>query len=113
MLWRWTAVLRSNREFTKLWIGQAISSFGSAVTTVAMPLTAVVLLHASPLQMGVFCALAVVPHLLFGLPAGVGTALGLRPTLVLSGAGMLLGFLWAARSPLRSLTHVPGAEPAT
>lgn len=43
----------------------------------------------------------------------LGTALRLRPTLILSGAGMLLGFLWAARSPLRSLTHVPGAEPAT
>ncbi|MBE1612053.1 MFS transporter [Actinopolymorpha pittospori] len=94
MLWRWTEVLRSNREFAKLWTGQASSSFGSAVTTVAMPLTAVVVLHASPLQMGVLSALTVVPHLLFGLPAGVWVdRFRRRPILIVAdlGRALLLG----------------------
>lgn len=37
----------------------------------------------------------------------LGTAAGLRPTLVISSLGMLLGFTWAARSPLRSLRDRP------
>jgi MFS family permease len=60
-----------HREFSKLWAGQAISTAGSAVTTVAMPLAAVVVLHASPVQMGMLAALTTLPHLLFGLVAGV------------------------------------------
>ena len=65
-------VLRRHPEFFKLWSGQAISSFGSAITTVALPLAAVVVLHASPVQMGVLLASTTLPHLLFGLVAGVG-----------------------------------------
>jgi MFS family permease len=37
----------------------------------------------------------------------LGTALGLRTTLVLGSVGMLLAAIWAARSPLRSLRRVP------
>jgi hypothetical protein len=33
--------------------------------------------------------------------------LGLRATLMVSSLGMLAGFLWAARSPLRSLRRLP------
>ena len=71
MPWRGWVVLRQHPEFFKLWSGQAISSFGSAITTVALPLTAVVVLHASPVQMGVLLASTTLPHLLFGLVAGV------------------------------------------
>jgi MFS family permease len=66
-----TEFLRAHPEFFKLWSGQAVSTVGSRITTVAMPLAAVVMLHASPLQMGVLSALAVLPHLLFGLMVGV------------------------------------------
>jgi hypothetical protein len=44
--------LWSHIEFLKLWIGQTISGFGSAITTLALPLTAVVILHATAEQMG-------------------------------------------------------------
>jgi MFS family permease len=64
-------ILRRQPEYAKLWSGQAISAVGSRITTVAMPLTAVVVLHASAAQMGVLAALTMLPHLLFGLPAGV------------------------------------------
>ena len=37
----------------------------------ALPLTAAVLLHATPTQMGVLTAMEVVPFVLFSLPAGV------------------------------------------
>ena len=57
--------------FFWLWLGQAVSAFGSRITTVAMPLLAVGLLGASPAEMGVLAALGVLPHLLFGLLAGV------------------------------------------
>ncbi len=60
-----------HREFLKLWIGQAVSSSGSAITRVAMPLVAVVTLGASPVEMGLLSALTVVPNLVLGLPAGV------------------------------------------
>jgi len=58
-------------EFRKLWIGQLVSASGSAITTVALPLVAVVTLHASAVQMGLLAALTIAPHLVFGLPAGV------------------------------------------
>jgi MFS family permease len=58
-------------EFRKLWIGQLVSASGSAVTTVALPLVAVVTLQASAVQMGALSAVSVAPHLVFGLLAGV------------------------------------------
>ena len=58
-------------EFRKLWLGQLVSASGSAITTVALPLVAVVTLQASPVQMGALAALTIAPHLVFGLLAGV------------------------------------------
>src|SRR5271163_4461421 len=43
---------RLDPDFRKLWIGQAISQIGSNITSVGLPLTAVLVLKASPLQMG-------------------------------------------------------------
>jgi hypothetical protein len=38
--------------FRRLWFGQTVSAFGSQVTTLALPLTAVLVLHASTFQVG-------------------------------------------------------------
>src|ERR1039458_3959422 len=38
-------------DFLKLWAGQAVSQIGSWITLVGLPLTAALLLKASPLQM--------------------------------------------------------------
>ncbi len=54
-----------------LWGGQAISELGSAVTTVALPLTAVVLLSASTFQVGLLSAASTICFLLVALPAGL------------------------------------------
>ncbi len=64
-------VLRRHRELLKLWSGQTISSFSSAITTLALPLTAARELKAAPVQMGILGAVGYLPHLALGLPAGV------------------------------------------
>jgi MFS family permease len=45
--------------------------FGAQVTMLAIPLTAAVLLHATPTQMGFLTAMELAPFVLFSLPAGV------------------------------------------
>src|SRR5947208_3177775 len=48
-----------------------ITSFGAQITNLALPLTAALLLHASPMQMGILIALETLPFALFSLHAGV------------------------------------------
>src|ERR1700752_5294907 len=63
-LWRSPASLR-------LWTSLTIPSFGAQIPNLALPLTAALLLHATPLQMGVLVALETLPFALFSLHAGV------------------------------------------
>lgn len=58
-------------DFRRLWLGYSVSSLGSEITVLALPVTAAVLLGASALQMGVLTAAATVPNLAIGLLAGV------------------------------------------
>ncbi|WP_431900249.1 MFS transporter [Nonomuraea sp. bgisy101] len=62
--------LRRQRDYRLLWSARTISITGSEVSRLAVPLTAVTLLAATPAQMGVLTAMASVPVLLFGLHAG-------------------------------------------
>lgn len=64
------AVWRDAR-FARLWAGAVVSSVGSQVTTLALPLTAVQLLAATPAQMGILGASDTAAFLVFGLAAGV------------------------------------------
>ncbi len=57
--------------YRRLWTSILISSFGGQVTLLALPLSAAVLLHASPTQMGLLTAMEIAPFILFSLPAGV------------------------------------------
>jgi hypothetical protein len=63
-LWR-------HRDFMLLWTGQSVSELGSAVTVLALPLIAVVLLGASTFEVGLLAAATTVPFLLIALPAGL------------------------------------------
>ena len=58
-------------DFRRMWLSLTITSFGAQVTNLALPLTAAILLHATPLQMGVLVALETLPFALFSLQAGV------------------------------------------
>jgi MFS family permease len=57
--------------YRRLWTSILISSFGGQVTLLALPLSAAVLLHASPTQMGALTAAEIIPFALFSLPTGV------------------------------------------
>ena len=59
------------RAFEALWIGQTVSALGTQVSLVALPLIAVLVLHAGPLELGVLAALETLPYLVLSLPAGV------------------------------------------
>jgi len=65
-----TDLLR-DRTYRRLWTSILISSFGGQVTLLAIPLTAAVLMHAGPTQMGLLTAMEIVPFVLFSLPTGV------------------------------------------
>jgi transmembrane secretion effector len=60
-----------NLDFRRLWIANTVSSLGTQVTALALPLTAISALSASAGQMGILTACATLPYLLVGLPAGV------------------------------------------
>ncbi len=57
--------------YRRLWSSILISSFGGQVTMLALPLTAAVLLHATPTQMGLLTTMEILPFVLFSLPSGV------------------------------------------
>jgi MFS family permease len=63
--------LWASRSFTLLWTGQTASQLGSQVTLVALPLTAILVLNATPLEVGLLTATGFLPAALFGLLAGV------------------------------------------
>src|SRR6202167_2229625 len=65
-----TDLLR-DATYRRVWTSILISSLGGQVTLPALPLTAAVLMHASPTQMGLLTAMEIVPFVLFSLPTGV------------------------------------------
>jgi MFS family permease len=85
------AVELENPEFVKLWIGESISLVGDQVTVLALPLTAVMLLSASPVQMGLLAASQAGPWLIVTLPAGAWVdRLPRRPVLIVANLGSAL-----------------------
>jgi len=62
-LWR-------HRNFLLLWGGQSVSELGSAVTQLALPLTAVVVLGASTFEVGLLTSAATLAFAVIALPAG-------------------------------------------
>ena len=63
--------LLRDRVYRRLWLSILISSVGNQVTLLALPLTAALLLAATPTQMGLLIAVETLPFVLFSLPAGV------------------------------------------
>ncbi|PZG21102.1 MFS transporter [Nonomuraea aridisoli] len=98
------------RDFRLLLLGQTTSQLGAQVSTVAIPLLAVVTLHASPLQLGLVTASGTVAFALIGLPAGAWLdRCRRRPVLVaadLVRAALLATIPVAALLGAPSLTHL-------
>lgn len=63
-LWR-------DADFVKLWLGQFVSETGSQVSVLALPTVAILILHATPFQVGLLSALEFLAFPTLGLIAGV------------------------------------------
>ncbi|MFD9336336.1 MFS transporter [Streptomyces sp. NPDC060028] len=57
-------------NFTRFWLGQTLSQFGTRTGALGLSVTAVGLLHAGSREVGVLTAASTVCYLLIGLPAG-------------------------------------------
>ncbi len=91
-----TGSLWKNQDFLKFWAGQTISVFGSAITALALPLTAVSTLNVTAAQMGLLNAAETLPFLLVGLFAGVWIDRSRRRPIMLAadlGRALLLGLI--------------------
>jgi predicted MFS family arabinose efflux permease len=80
-LWR-------QHDFTRLWVAHTVSSLGSQVSAVALPLVAILTLGASAWQIGLLRAAAGMPVLVLGFFVGVWVdRLRRRPVLVATDLG--------------------------
>lgn len=89
-----TTSLWQHSNFLRLWISETVSSFGSQFSGVAIPLTAVYVLHVNSFEQGILFAAGTAPFLLFGLLVGVWVDRhNRRPIMVFSNIcrGLLLG----------------------
>jgi predicted MFS family arabinose efflux permease len=102
--------LWGNPDFVKLWTGQTVSKFGTHITYAAMSATAVLVLQATPAQMGLLGAFGGVPVLLFSLLAGVWVdRLRRKPILITADLGralILLSVPAAALAGALSMTQL-------
>ncbi len=57
-------------EFRRLWIGETVSQFGTMVSQLALPLVAILVVHAPTFQVGLLTACETAAFLIVGLPAG-------------------------------------------
>jgi len=70
-------------NFLRLWSAETISQFGSQVSLLALPLAAILVLHASAFEVAALDTVAFLPFILFSLPAGVWVdRLPRRPILI-------------------------------
>jgi MFS family permease len=84
--------LYRHADFRRLWAGQTVSQFGSQVSVLALPLVAVLVLHASAFRVSLLGMFDLLPFLLFALPAGAWVdRVARRPVLV--GADVVRAFV--------------------
>jgi MFS family permease len=78
----------------RLWVGQTVSEAGTQVSQLAVPTVAILLLHATPFQVGLLTALEFLPFPVLGLIAGVyADRLRRRPLMIASDIGRLVALV--------------------
>ncbi|QMU71020.1 MFS transporter [Streptacidiphilus sp. P02-A3a] len=83
-LWR-------HRDFLLLWSGQTVDQFGTQVSWLAVPMIAIVTLHASKFEVAALSAAGALPVLLVSLPAGaLVDRTRRRPLMIVCAAGSAL-----------------------
>ena len=94
-------------DFLRLWSGQTISVFGSMIGGTALDFTAILVLGATPLQLGVLNAMRLVPGLLAGLFAGAWVdRLHRRPLLIGADVGRALVLASLPLAALLGALHI-------
>ena len=89
-------------DFQKLWVGQAVSVFGSLITRTALPWCALLFLHARALDMALLVLADLLPGFLLGLFAGAWLdRRAKRPVMI---ACDILRFLLVMSIPALALT---------
>jgi hypothetical protein len=63
--------LLASASFRRYWLSASLTSFGSLVGGLALPLCAALVLGATPAQMGILTACNAIPFAVFALPAGI------------------------------------------
>jgi MFS family permease len=86
-------LLRANANFRRYFFGQSVSLLGDQIATIALPLTAVLALHATPGQMGALTTAYLLPNLLLSLHAGVWIDRSARRREVMLVADVVRGLL--------------------
>lgn len=80
-----------NPNFLKFWFGETVSLFGTQVSLLALPLTAVLVLNGGPAELGFLRFLQFIPYLLFGLAFGVWVDRSRRrPILIIANVSRLV-----------------------
>ena len=106
--------LLHHHDFRMLWIGETTSALGTNVTRLAVPLVAVLTLHASTFQVALLTAAGWAPWLLIGLPAGAWVdRLPRRPLMLVCDVvslGLLLSVPVAAWAGGLTFPHLLGVE---
>lgn len=75
----------------RLWSAETISVFGSMIGIAAMSFTAILFLHATPIQMGILSAMSLVPAFIMSLLAGAWVdRLQRKPILIITDIGRSL-----------------------
>jgi MFS family permease len=57
-------------DFRRLWIGETVSQFGTMISQLALPLIAILVVHATTFEVGLLTTFEMLAFLLVGLPAG-------------------------------------------
>ena len=84
----------AHRDFLKLWGAQTISTVGTQITLIALPLTAILVLDASTFAVAALTAMDTLPFLLLALPAGIWIdRMRRRPLMVVAEVGRAAALL--------------------
>ncbi|MCP9956162.1 MFS transporter [Streptomyces sudanensis] len=81
------------RGFRLFWFGETVNLLGNGIAVVALPLVAVLTLHAGTLVVGLLTSVAYLPWLILGLPAGAWVdRLPRRPVMLVCNAVSFVAF---------------------
>jgi len=114
---RWSPLWR-HADFLRFWSAASVSLIGDAVTRLALPLVAITVLDATPLEVGILGAAQLGPFLLVGLPAGavidrIERVLQLMVIADVARAAVLLSVPLAYATGALSLVHLYAVAFAT